>query len=85
MLGKLKFYLLTATLLCGVACSPINPDEPNNGGNNGGGSSQIVYTVTEAQFNAAKDYATYTAFKAVGESTLKVNASCGISHLIKIA
>ena len=48
MLGKLKFYLLTATLLCGVACSPINPDEPNNGGNNGGGDDNGQTTlVTE--------------------------------------
>lgn len=48
-------------------------DNGGNNGGNGGGNSQIVYTVTEAQFNTAKDYATYTAFKAVGENTLKVN------------
>ena len=44
MLGKLKFYLLTATLLCGVACSPDNPEQPNNGNQGTGGSSEPLVT-----------------------------------------
>ena len=44
MLGKLKFYLLTATLLCGVACSPDNPEQPNNGNQGNGGSNEPLVT-----------------------------------------
>lgn len=45
MLGKLKFFLLTATLLCGVACSGDKGNEgekPNSGGNTGGGSAETT-------------------------------------------
>ena len=42
MLDKLKFYLLTATLLCGVACSPDNPVEPTPGGNEGGEQTTLI-------------------------------------------
>ncbi|MBQ5843922.1 MAG: calcineurin-like phosphoesterase C-terminal domain-containing protein [Alistipes sp.] len=40
MLGKLKFYLLTATLLCGVACSNPEPESGNNGNQGTGGGNQ---------------------------------------------
>ena len=44
MLGKLKFYLLTATLLCGVACSNPNTEDPNNGNQGNGGSEEPLVT-----------------------------------------
>ena len=52
MLGKLKYILLTATLLCGVACSPDNPEEPNNGG---GGETPDTPTVTEINGTTIKE------------------------------
>ena len=51
MLGKLKYILLTATLLCGVACSPDNPEEPNHGG----GETPETPTVTEINGTTIKE------------------------------
>ena len=46
MLGKLKFILLTATLLCGVACSDNNTEGgENNQGTGGGGGNEQTETV----------------------------------------
>ena len=51
MLGKLKFFLLTATLLCGVACSPLDPEN----GENGGGQQPDPPTVTEINGTTIKE------------------------------
>ena len=46
MLGKLKFILLTATLLCGVACSDSKTEGgENNQGNGGGNNNEQTETV----------------------------------------
>ena len=47
MLGKLKFFLLTATLLCGVACSQGGENQENTGGNNNNGGNENPSAVTE--------------------------------------
>lgn len=53
MLGKLKSYLLTATLLlCGVACSG---DDDNQTNNNGGGGQTDVEKITELNGTTISD------------------------------
>ncbi len=64
MLGKLKFYLLTATLLCGVACSPDNPEQPNNGGNPGGGEQTTLIT----EINGTTIASTNNVFGLISDS-----------------
>ena len=46
MLGKLKLILLTATLLCGVACSDDNTKGGNNNNNQSGGGENNEQTET---------------------------------------
>ena len=46
MLGKLKLILLTATLLCGVACSDDDTKGGNNNNNQSGGGENNEQTET---------------------------------------
>ena len=69
MLGKLKSILLTATLLCGVACSTPEPGNGNNNGeNNGGGNNQGGQQTLVTEINGTTIDKGNTVFGLISDS-----------------